>query len=147
MSITSDYLQIRAKLDNAITAGLQGKVADGLKESVSRMAQKKVYDAYTPQPIFEEARRGKHGGIADPNNMITHVEGTTLTLDNVTGLQNLFGGGDTSLLVPIVEEGTAAYYQPGSREFMDDARDEYVDNGDAKDDLMDTIRSAGFTVG
>lgn len=146
MSITSDYLQIRSKLDNAITAGLQGKVADGLKESVSRMARKKVYEVYTPQPIFEKARRGEHGGIADPNNMITHVEGTTLTLDNVTGLQNLFGGGDTSLLVPIVEEGTAAYYQPGSREFMDDARDEYVDNGDAARDLMDELRGAGFTV-
>ena len=146
MSITSDYLQIRAKLDSAITAGLQGKVADGLKERVSRMAQKEVYDAYNPQPVFEESRRGKHGGIADPNNMITHVEGTTLTLDNVTGLQNLFGGGDSSLLVPIVEEGTAAYYQPGSREFMDDARDEYVDNGDAARDLMDALRDAGFEV-
>lgn len=142
MSITSDYLQIRAKLDTAITAGLQGKVADGLKEKVQTTARNQVYN-YVTDPATMTKRRMENGGLIDPSTMLTSVDGTTLTLQNTSEPQNAEG----ILLTPIVEEGWSSWHQPYAREFMDDARDEYVDNGDAKDDLMDAIRSAGFTVG
>lgn len=142
MSIMDEYARIRAKLEGAITSGLQDQVAEGLKERVKEKAYANVY-SYTARPEFMKSRRYERGGLADPNNMIAHTEGLTLTLDNVTELQNR---AQTELEVPIVESGDG-YNQPYPRPFMDEARNEYVDNGGAKDDLMDAIRSAGFTVG
>lgn len=141
MNIMDEYARIRAKLDGAITSGLHNQVAEGLKERVKEKAYAKVY-SYTPGPDFLRTRRYEWGGLADPNNMIAYVEGTTLTLDNVTGLQN---SAQTRLEVPIVESGDG-YNQPYPRPFMNEARDEYVDSGKAEHDLIAALESAGFTV-
>ena len=50
----------------------------------------------------------------------------------------------TRLEVPIMESG-GGYNQPYPRPFMNEARDEYVDSGEAGRDLMDALESAGFT--
>ena len=48
------------------------------------------------------------------------------------------------LEVPIVESGDG-YNQPYPRPFMNEARDEYVDSGEAGHDLIAALESAGFT--
>ena len=142
MGILEDYAAIRGRMDSVINQALGEGVAEGLKEAIAKQAQTAVY-SYPPK--FEH-RRMEGGGIIDPGNMIVNVGNLEMTLDNVTGLQNLFGGNDTSPLVPIIEEGVAAYHMPGPRRFMDDARNQYVDNGEAGREIAKALIGAGFEV-
>lgn len=138
MSVLQDYLQIRGLLDAAIENALRDNVADGLKKAIQEEAEKRVYDAY---PVSSK-RRKKDGGLIDDATMITTVEGLTLTLENAAEPQHAEG----IALTPIVEEGWSSWHQPGPRRFMDEARDAYVDSGDADRDITDALKAAGFTV-
>ena len=73
--------------------------------------------------------------------MITTVEGLTLTLENAAEPQHANGVD----LTPIVEEGDPDWHQPFARPFMDEARNEYVDNGKADNDIAAALRAMGFT--
>lgn len=138
MSVLQDYLQIRGLLDAAIENALRDNVADGLKKAIQEEAEKRVYDAY---PVSSK-RRKEDGGLIDDATMITTVEGLTLTLENAAEPQHA----DGIALTPIVEEGWGSWHQPYARPFMDEARDAYVDSGDADRDITDALKAAGFTV-
>lgn len=140
MGIMEDYAAIRGRMEGVINQALGDGVAEGLKRAIAQQAESAVYK-YPPK--FEH-RRKENGGIIDPGNMIVSVGNLEMTLDNATRLQNLFGGNDTSPLVPIIEEGVAVYHMPKPREFMDDARDEYVRSGDAGREIAQALMSAGF---
>lgn len=144
MGIMEDYLAIRGRMDRAINEALENGVAEGLKKAIAQQAESAVYSY---RPGFE-SRREEAGGTTDPGNMTVSVGHLELTLDNRTGLQNLFGGNDPSPLVPIIEEGVEAYHmgKAGPRPFMDDARDNYVDDGDAGREIAQALMSAGFEV-
>ena len=122
MGDISDAILRLKNIDAAITNALETEVAEEAKLAVKDAAERNVYAAYTPEFY---SRRKEKGGIKDPDNIICHVSGDTLTVDNVTGLQNLWGGGNTSVLTPIVEEGDAAYHmgKAGPRPFMDFAKE------------------------
>lgn len=144
MGIMEDYAAIRGRMDGAINEALGNGVAEGLKRAIAQQALTAVYE-YPPK--FEH-RRKEAGGTIDPGNMAVQVGHLELTLDNQTGLQNLFGGNDPSPLIPIIEEGVEAYHmgKAGPRPFMDDARDEYVRSGEAGREIAEALRSAGFEV-
>lgn len=144
MGIMEDYMALRGRMDGAINEALGNGVAEGLKRAIAERAQENVYSY---QPLFE-SRREQAGGTIDPGNMTVNVGHLEMTLDNQTGLQNLFGGNDPSPLVPIIEEGVAAYHmdKAGPRPFMDEARDEYVESGDAGREIAQALMSAGFEV-
>ena len=141
MSVLQDYLQIRGLLDSAIENALRDRVADGLKEAIQKKAQENVY-SYEASPSAISKRRGKNGGLIDESTMLTSVDGMTLTLENASEPQHAEG----IALTPIVEEGWSSWHQPYARPFMEEARDDYVDNGDADRDIADALKAAGFTV-
>lgn len=138
MSVLQDYLQIRGLLDAAVENALRDSVADGLKKAIQEEARKRVYDVY---PVSSK-RRKEDGGLIDESTMLTSVDGMTLTLENASQPQHA----DGIALTPIVEEGWGSWHQPYARPFMEEARDDYVDNGDADRDIADALKAAGFTV-
>ena len=141
MSVIQDYLQIRSALDAAVGTALQGPVADGLKKAIQEEALENVY-SYEASPSAISKRREKNGGLIDESTMLTSVDGMTLTLENASQPQHAEG----IALTPIVEEGWSSWHQPYARPFMEEARDDYVDNGDADRDIADALKAAGFTV-
>lgn len=141
MSVLQDYLQIRSALDAAVGTALQGPVADGLKKAIQEKAQENVY-SYEASPSAISKRREKNGGLIDESTMLTSVDGMTLTLENASEPQHAEG----IALTPIVEEGWSSWHQPYARPFMEEARDDYMDNGDADRDIADALKAAGFTV-
>lgn len=140
MSVLQDYLQIRGLLDTAVENALRDSVADGLKEAIQKKAKGSVY-SYPASPSAMYKRREENGGLIDDTTMLTAVEGLTLTLENTAEPQNANGID----LTPIVEDGDPAWHQPFARPFMDEARDEYVDNGNADSDIVKSLRAMGFT--
>ena len=115
------------RLNAAVSNALEIEVAEEAKACIKEAALSEVY-SYVPK---FESRRMENGGLIDPDNMITTVVGNTLTVQNVTGLQNLWGGNDTSPLTPIVEDGVPNYYMPYPRPFMETAKEMLV-NGRAE---------------
>lgn len=140
MSVIQDYMQIRGLLDAALENALRDNVADGLKKAIQEKAQENVY-SYAASPSAMYKRREENGGLIDDATMITTVEGLTLTLENAAEPQHANGIN----LTPIVEEGDPDWHQPFARPFMDEARNEYVDNGKADSDIAAALRAMGFT--
>lgn len=141
MSVLQDYLQIRGLLDSAIENALRDNVADGLKKAIQEKAQENVY-SYLASPSAMYKRREENGGLIDDTTMLTTVEGLTLTLENAAEPQHANG----VELTPIVEDGDSAWHQPFDRPFMDEARDDYVDNGNADSVIAKALKAMGFTV-
>lgn len=141
MSVLQDYLQIRGLLDTAVENALRDSVADGLKEAIQKKAKESVY-SYPASPSAMYKRREESGGLIDDTTMLTTVEGLTLTLENAAEPQHANGVD----LTPIVETGDPAWHQPFARPFMDEARDDYVDNGNANSDIAKALKSMGFMV-
>ena len=141
MSVLQDYLRIRKLLDSAIGNALKDDVADGLKDVIQKKAKENVY-SYPASPDAMYKRREESGGLIDDATMLTTVDGLTLTLENAAEPQHANGVD----LTPIVETGDSAWHQPFARPFMDEARDEYVDNGEADSDIAKALKSMGFTV-
>lgn len=120
-----DIEKMLAKISNlnpAIENALEHEVADEARLAIKDAAEERVYEAYKPRFY---SRRKEDGGLIGPNNILCQVSGDTLTISNVTGLQNLWGGDDASLLTPIVEDGVPAYnmQKAGPRPFMDYAKE------------------------
>lgn len=139
MSFERQFTVWYNRLEMAVSEALAGPVADGLKQAIKKSAKKNVYDAYSGGGY----RRGK---IGDPENLngygLSEVDGFTLKIRNVTQPQ---GGPANMTETSFVETGAAAYRQPFARPFMEEGRDEYVQN-QASDDLADALRSRGFDV-
>ena len=130
------------KLDAAISSALSLEVAEAVRGAVRDAAESEVYQAY--EPLFESRRR-ENGGLTDPDNTVVTVAGTTLMAENVTGLQNLWGGGDSSPLAPIIEDGVEAYHMPFPRPFMAYAQ-ELLENGRAQEALRRGLARQGIDV-
>lgn len=135
--ILSDYMNFMSDLENAIQRALYTTVRDGLIESLEKSARENVY-SYDAKPYFKAQRRMQ---IASRDNMSTEVSGTTLRLENKTSLQ-IGEPGE----VNIVEEGSAAWNQPGPRPFMEEGLQAYVNSGQAERDLMWSLAEQGFAM-
>lgn len=141
MGVLDDFNEIMAKAKMSINDALAGPMADGLQEKVQAKAMEQVY-SYNPDFY---SRREADGGLIDKANMPTTVSDMVLTLENTTGLQNLFGGNDSSPLTPIVEEGVGAYHMPYPRPFMEEAEEEYA-SGEGEAEIKRALAAAGLTV-
>ena len=130
------------KIDAAISNALSVEVAEAVREAVHDAAMTEVYEAYEPRFM---SRRMESGGLIDPENTVISVAGTTLTAENVTGLQNLWGGNDDSPLAPIVQDGVEAYHMPFPRPFMDAAKEQLI-NGKAEEALRRGLTRQGIDV-
>lgn len=136
--ILSDYLTFMSELEGAIQRALYTTMRDGLISSINDSAFKNVY-SYPAQDYFAGKRRYM---IADSSNFsAARSSGTTLVLENTTSLQCGEPGE-----VNIVEEGMAAWNQPGPRPFMEDGLQNYVGSGQAERDLKWSLAEQGFTV-
>lgn len=141
MSLEIDGRAFVLQLKSAINIALQGNMAGGLREQIRKTAEKNVY-SYSPEFY---SRRREAGGLIAEENLPAHLSGEQeLTMQNTTGLQNLFGGSDGSKLTQIVENGDERYHMPYAREFMEPALDEYISSGEAEADLRESLLAAGF---
>ena len=134
-----DVLAELTRLDAAVADALGNEVAREAKDCIREAAISEVY-SYTPE---FESRRMQDGGLIDDNNMLDSVTGTTLTVDNVTPLQNLWGGTHTELLTPIIENGLTNFNMPYPRPFMDKAKDMLL-SGRAGDALRSGLARQGI---
>lgn len=135
MSVLSQYQVWKSGLLDAVTDALNGPVQDGLKRAIRQEAKTNVYDAYTSTG----PRRGQIGAA---ENLEGDVEGTTLTIRNVTQPQ---GWGADLTETTFVEAAAAGYRQPFPRPFMNEALEKY-EAGEFHQDLGNTLRSRGYTV-
>lgn len=142
MGVLDEYLLIRSRITAAVETALAGPIAEGLKEQIKITAMENVY-SYGPK-FF--SRRMEAGGLIAEGNLKSTASGMDLTIENTTGLQNLYGGSDGSALTPIVESGAANYHMPGAREFMEPTLETYVASGKAGEALGSALRAAGFEV-
>lgn len=139
MAQLAKVIEDLTRLDSAVSDALGNEVAQAAKEAIRDSAMQTVY---SHQPQFV-SRRMDRGGLIDEENLICTVEGSTLTVDNVTGLQNLWGGTHTELLTPVVEAGDPDYNMPGPRPFMERAEKELL-SGKAQQALMQGLARQGI---
>lgn len=132
-----------AALDNFIESALQNEVSEAAKDCVAQSAAINVYGAYTPKVLY--SRRGTNGGLSADANIQCTASGNELTVRNVTGLQNLYGGNRQAILTNIVESGDASYHMQlaGPRPFMDEAKD-YLMNGPGQQALHTGLARQGI---
>lgn len=135
----SEVIAQLARMESAISDALGNEVAHEAKNCIREAALSEVY-SYTPE--FESRRMG-NGGLIDENNMVDSVTGTTLTVQNVTPLQNLWGGTHTEPLTPIIEDGLPNYNMPYPRPFMDKAKETLL-NGRAEEALRMGLARQGI---
>lgn len=137
MSVLEDYAQIRGLMDSAIGKALGDEVASGLRKKIQQKAREKVYS----YPV-KSKRRMENGGLIAEGNLAASVSGLTLSMENTSEPQHAGG----AALTPVVEEGWSNWHQPGPRPFMDEARNAYVDSGEAESAIAAALAAAGFTV-
>lgn len=139
MSVLEDYAQIRGLMDSAIGKALGDEVASGLRKKIQEEARTRVYESYHPT---RSRRRMEDGGLIAEGNLAASVSGLTLSMENTSEPQHAGG----AALTPVVEEGWSNWHQPGPRPFMDEARDAYVDSGEAESAIAAALAAAGFTI-
>ena len=127
MSVIADFDNIIANAEAACDAAINGGLRDGLLRKIKEKAEQNVY-SYGASGWAMSSRRGM---IGDVGNMEIETGGGGnnfyLRITNVTQLQHP-GGADES---DVVEGGWSNYRQPGPREFMNPALDEFVGSGEA----------------
>ena len=129
-------------LPTAINSALNVEVTNEAKDCIKEAAESVVY-SYQPKVLY--SRRMSNGGLIDEGNMISTVNNMTLTVDNITPLQNLFGGNDTNLLTPIVEQGVKSYHMPYPRPFMSEAENMLASGRDVRA-IAEGLRRQGYVV-
>lgn len=117
-----DAIAKLAAFDSFIESALQNEVAEAAKDAVAQSTAINVYGAYTPKVLY--SRRGSNGGLSAEDNIECIASGKQMTVRNVTGLQNLYGGNRQEILTNIVESGSYSYHMhlAGPRPFMEDAK-------------------------
>lgn len=141
MSLVSEFDSISIKMEVAAMAACEGGLRDGLLQKIQQKAQEKVY-SYGASGWAMSSRRGM---IGDASNMDVESGGGGdsfyIRITNNTPLQHP-GGADES---DVVEGGWGNYRQPGPREFMNPALDEFVGSGEADAILRQYFAMYGIT--
>lgn len=141
MSIEADFNELLSKIDEACEAAINGGLRDGLLRKIKQKAEQNVY-SYGASGWAMSSRRGM---IGDVGNMEIESGGGGgqffLRITNVTQLQHP-GGADES---DVVEGGWGNYRQPGPREFMNPALDEFIGSGEADSILQQYLSMNGIT--
>ena len=132
MSIISDYDDIRAKIDAACMAAVEGGLRDGLLAKIKEKAETEVY-SYGASGWALSTRRGTIGSKGVMEIEAGGGGGSFyLSITNQAFLQHP-GGADES---DVVEGGWGNYRQPGPRKFMMPALEEFVGSGEAESILQ-----------
>ena len=74
---------LKKHIEAQVAKVLMTEVADVMREVQRDAINKEVYNVYPDPPVMYH-RRDANGGLADPNNMVTTVSGTTLRFRNIT---------------------------------------------------------------
>lgn len=141
MSIVSEFDDILARIDAACIAALEGGLRDKLLQKIKEKAEQNVY-SYGATPWAMSSRRGMIGDVGNMEIVSGGGGGEFyLRITNITQLQNP-GGADES---DVVEGGWENYRQPGPREFMNPALEEFVGSGEADSILKQYLSMYGIT--
>lgn len=140
MGLSADIAAFVMRLENAIHRTMETHVADTAKSAMQLAVEDVVYDAYEPQGY---QRKGRHGGLADTENMETAYDRDTMTLvlknvrtDEITGKD----------VAHTVETGQGYdYYSLPPRRFYE-ATEEMLGSGTFEHALTTGLRMAGFDV-
>ena len=135
MSVLTDYNEILENVQRAISDALNGELKSGLLNEIKKKAEENVY-SYSASAWAMATRRNQIGA---ESNMDIEVGEDFIRITNVTQLQHP-GGADES---DVVEGGWDNYRQPGPREFMNPALDDFVGSGRADAILQDYLARYG----
>lgn len=138
-----DAIAKLAAFDSFIESALQNEVAEAAKDAVAQSTAINVYGVYTPKVLY--SRRGSNGGLSAEDNIECIASGKQMTVRNVTGLQNLYGGNRQEILTNIVESGDKRFHMhlAGQRPFMEHAK-EYLMNGPGQQALHAGLARQGI---
>ena len=137
--------EIKPNIIAAIDDALNNEVKDVALKSIEFSAMHGIYQAYTPDPIFQSSRRYS---FMQDENYETEVKDNTLTIRSVTkdGLQDLFyrnGGSSSGLdLGDIVAKGRVDFWQPFPRPWMDEGIEANI--GNIEDAIKRGLERQGF---
>lgn len=141
MSLVSDFDEIGVRMEVACMAAIEGGLREGLLKKIKDKAKDNVY-SYGATGRAMSQRRGL---IGDAGNMEIESGGGGsefyLRITNITSTQNPASADESD----IVEGGWANYNQPGPREFMNPAIDEFIGSGEADSILRDYLAMYGIT--
>lgn len=87
--ICKNLKELEKELRKRIDVAMLTDVAQAASDVMIDHIQQDVYDVYEP---FYYDRRYDDGGLADPNNIVSSIEGNTLIIENYT-LGNQYVGG------------------------------------------------------
>lgn len=74
--------ELKSYITEKVQESLREDVAINIKSTEHEMVEKKVYSVY-PDPLIYEKRK-EEDGLSDPDNMQVTVNGTVLTVKNIT---------------------------------------------------------------
>lgn len=144
-SMISRLERFNAMIDSV----LDNEVTEAMKEAIAESVLYNVYD-YSADATFKRSRRWTNGGIADSRNIKGEAYGGVLTLTDIAGLQNLWGAGKQGIwsadVATLVQNGSSAFNQPGSRPFLDEAVEDAINSGKIDAAIQDGLRRFGFDV-
>lgn len=151
MSLDTDLAQFCAKLDAAIDATMQNEVTTAAKATMMEAIETEVYDRYDPT---EYIRRGQHGGLQDPDNMLANYypKDKELHLVNVAREDGNTIPGSKRFIAPVIESGYGYTWtksriykrMPFPRPFHAETERMLGKNGIFEDALNRGLRLAGF---
>lgn len=141
MSLVSDFDDVVIKVQVACMAAVEGGLKDGLLKKIAEKAEENVYSYGASGRAMSERR----GTIGSEQVMETRSGGGGehfwVQITNRAYLQNP-GGADES---DVVEKGYANYKQPGPREFMVDALEDFTGSGESDAILHQYLAMYGVT--
>lgn len=123
-------------IEDSVKETLKEDVAETVKENMAEEIQANVYNAYSP---LYYKRRGSQGGLGDKSNMEAKVDGSTLTVKNITPLDN---GRTDWELDEIVCKGYGN--MPFARDFCGGTKERLEENGDHIEALKYGLKKRGI---
>lgn len=107
--VCKDLKELEKELRKRIDVAMLTDVAQTVSEVMIDHIHRDVYDVYKPT-IY--SRRWDNGGLADPDNIVSSIEGDTLIVENYTlgnkyfnGMNNCISGNYNKPIASIIETG------------------------------------------
>lgn len=95
MATFKSFAALKKHIESTVAKVLENEVADVMREVQRDAINEEVYNVYPDPPVVYQ-RRDFDGGLADPNNMIVKVNGTTLKFSNITPPNLSYDGFESS---------------------------------------------------
>lgn len=100
MPTFTSFAALKRHIEASVAKVLENEVTEVMREVQRDAINEEVYNVYPDPPVVYQ-RRDAGGGLADPNNMIATVTGTTLRFSNITPPNMAYNGFESSYVVDL----------------------------------------------